>query len=510
MPEVDEHEMRARVDRILNRRPAVGLAVGVVRNGSLDFFHGHGVADIASNTPITEDTVFRVASITKTFTAIAVMQLWEQGLVDLDAPAADYLRAYRLIPAKLSFRPATLRHLMTHTAGVGEVAHPSGVFQPPEFGESVKLGRPVPSLAEYYRRGLRIVAEPGTRFIYNNHGPATVGQIVEDVSGQPLDRYLRENVFDPLGMANTDLVRSERVQSRLATGYTLRSSGPKAVTDFEMITAGAGGAYSTPADMARYVAGLLGGGANQHGSVLKPDTLATMFEPQYQPDPRIPGIGLAFFRVNAGGHRVVEHQGILSGFTSQIFVAPDDGVGVLAFTNGARGGMFWLPTETGSVLNHLIGVPDDAIRTDVPQHAEIWGDLCGWYQVAARLTDARARGMMGAGLEVFVRGGRLWIRFLTPVPVLYRGFPLHPDDDKDPYVFRADLSQFGWGTLRVVFSREPGTGTTAAYLEVSPMTVRKQPATTNPRLWATGALAAATTATVALRGRGRARQRRSS
>jgi CubicO group peptidase (beta-lactamase class C family) len=308
MSDVDEHAMRARVNGILNRRPAVGLAVGVVRNGSLDFFQAHGVADIASNTPITEDTVFRVASITKTFTAIAVMQLWEQGLVDLDAPTTDYLRAYRLIPVQPSCRPATPRHLLTHTAGVGEVAHASGVFQPPEFGESVKLGQPVPSLVEYYRRGLRIVAEPGTRFIYNNHGPATVGQIVEDVSGQPLDGYLRENVFEPLGMANTDLVRSERLQSRLATGYTLRSSCPKAVTDFEMITTGAGAAYSTPADMARYVGALLGGGANQHGSVLKPDTLATMFEPQYQPDPRIPGIGLAFFRVNAGGHRVVEHQ----------------------------------------------------------------------------------------------------------------------------------------------------------------------------------------------------------
>jgi CubicO group peptidase (beta-lactamase class C family) len=151
MPEVDEREMRARVDRILNRHPAVGLAVGVVRNGSLDFFHAHGVADIASNTPITEDTVFRVASITKTFTAIAVMQLCERGLVDLDAPATDYLRAYRLIPAKPTFRPATLRHLLTHTAGVGEVAHPSGVFRPPGSGESVKRGRPVPSLAEYQR-----------------------------------------------------------------------------------------------------------------------------------------------------------------------------------------------------------------------------------------------------------------------------------------------------------------------------------------------------------------------
>ncbi|HEY9379025.1 MAG TPA: serine hydrolase domain-containing protein, partial [Jiangellaceae bacterium] len=91
--------MRARVDGMLNRRPAVGLAVGVVRNGRLEYFHGHGVADIASGAPITKDTVFRIASITKTFTAIAVMQLWEQGLLDLDAPANDYLRAYPLVPA---------------------------------------------------------------------------------------------------------------------------------------------------------------------------------------------------------------------------------------------------------------------------------------------------------------------------------------------------------------------------------------------------------------------------
>ena len=89
MPEVDQLELRARIGRILNRRPAVGLAVGVVRNGGLEFFHGHGLADIASNTPVTGDTVFRIGSITKTFTAIAVMQLWEQGLVDLDAPAND-------------------------------------------------------------------------------------------------------------------------------------------------------------------------------------------------------------------------------------------------------------------------------------------------------------------------------------------------------------------------------------------------------------------------------------
>ncbi len=96
----DEIELSARVGEVLNRWPTAGLAVGLVRDGSLSWFHGHGVADAGSNRPVTEDMVFRIASITRTITAIAVMQPWEEGLVDLDAPADDYLRAYRLIPAK--------------------------------------------------------------------------------------------------------------------------------------------------------------------------------------------------------------------------------------------------------------------------------------------------------------------------------------------------------------------------------------------------------------------------
>src|SRR5207249_461358 len=135
------------------------------------------------------------------------------------------------------------------------------------------------------------------------------------------------------------------------------------------------GVYSTPKDMARYLAALLGGGANQHGSVLKPATLATMFEPQYRPDPRIPGNGLAFFRADLGGHLAVEHDGILPGFDSQIFLAPDDGVGVMAFANGARRAMHWLTPEAGGLLEMLLGVPGAVIRTDVPQRPEIWSDL---------------------------------------------------------------------------------------------------------------------------------------
>jgi CubicO group peptidase (beta-lactamase class C family) len=502
MPKVDELEMAAGVGGILNRRPAVGFAVGVIRDGRLEFFHGHGVANIASNTPVTEDTVFRIGSITKTFTAIAIMQLCEQGLIDLDTTANDYLRTFQLISAKTDWRPASVRHLLTHTAGIPEVLHPLDVIRP-LFGEIVKPGRPVPSLADYYQGSLPIRTEPGTRFTYTDHGFATLGQIIEDVSGQPFDGYLREHIFQPLGMADTDLVRSEPLRSRLATGYNLGSGGARAVTDYEVVTVGGGGAYSTTRDMARYIAALLGGGANEHGSVLMPTTLGRMFEPHYQTDPRVPGIGLAFDRGNTGGHRVIEHGGILPGFDSQLFIAPDDGVGVLAFTNGARRAMFWLPIEMGALLNGVLGVPDQSIRSDIPHRPELWADLCGWYQLSARLTDVRARMAAGAGAEVFVRGGRLMLRVLTPIPAVYSGFALHPDDENDPYAFRIDVSQFGLGTLRIVFTHEPGGGVMAVHLaEGKPLSAEKQPATTNPRRWAAGllgALAVATTATAVRR-----------
>jgi len=489
--ELDPLDLKAKVNAILNRWPAVGLALGVIRNGRLQSFHGHGLANIASNLPITEDTVFRIASITKTFTAIAVMQLWEQGLVDLDAPANDYLRAYKLVPARAGFRPATPRHLLTHTAGIREVLHLPGLLRMRDLGETVRLGQPVPPLSEYYRGGLRYDAEPGTRFMYTNHGFATLGQIVEEVSGMRLDRYFREHIFNPLGMANTDLVRSERVNAHLAIGYELRTNGAEPVTDYALIPLGAGGIFSTPKDMARYIAALLGGGTNEHGSVLKPATLATMFDPHYQPDPRLAGMGLAFFRADLGGHLAIEHDGILPGFDSQILLAPHDGIGVMAFANGAKRGMHWLTPEVGAVLKQLLGVPDAVIRTDIPQHPEIWGDLCGWYGFSTRMTDP-AKFVLGAGAEVFVRRGQLMFRYLSPVPALYRGFPMHPDDEKDPYVFRIAFPWFGIGTGRVVFSGVPGVGTTAVHLDFGPVSLsfQRQPATRNPRSWATGALGA--------------------
>ena len=470
---VSAYDLRTAVDEIRNRWPTVGLAFGIVHNGQLEAFHAEGLADIASATPITEDTVFRIGSLTKTFTAMAVMQLWEQGRIDLDAPASRYLRAFELVPAKPGFRPATVRHLLTHTAGIREMLRLTGLLQITRvLGEAIPTGRRVPGLAEYYRGGLRIDLDPGISWMYTNHGFATLGQIVEDVTGQPLDRHFREHIFEPLGMDSTDLVRSERLKSRLATGYELRAHGAQPV-DCELITVGAGGIYSSPRDIARYLAALLGGGAGEHGSVLKPETLALMYEAHYQPDPRVPGMGLAFFRADLGGHPAVEHSGIVPGFDSQIYLAPNDGVGVMAFANGAKQGMFWLVPEAARVLRRVLDVPEDTVRGDVPHHPEIWGELCGSYRFLAPRTDP-GKLAMGLGAQVLVRRGRLRFRVLSPIPALYRGSELHPDDPEDPYAFRTEFPLFGGGTCRAVFSRDPEGRVDGLHLDIAPMSFQRR------------------------------------
>jgi CubicO group peptidase (beta-lactamase class C family) len=499
MPEFDALDLQAKVAKVLDRWPSAGLAVGVIRDGSLEWFFGHGLADIKSKKSITEDTVFRIGSITKTFTAIAVMQLWEQGLIDLDAPANDYLRAFRLIPTKASFRPATVRHLLTHTAGVGYWRRLSDLLQP-GIGSGIRAGRSgVPPLADYYRRGLPVEIQPGTRWVYSNHGFAALGQLVADVSGQPLDRYLREHVFAPLGMQHTDLVRSERVRARLATGYVLRARGLKAVADREVPTPGGGGAYSTTADLARYVAALLRGGAGEHGSVLKPDTLASMFRPHFRPDPRVPGMGLGFEPGEEGGQATVGKTGVVSGFLSAMLLAPDAGVGVVVLSNTG-----WLPGRgapeplAAALLRRLLGLPDQVVRADIPPRPEGWSELCGWYGPdPGPITNLSARALMGVGVEVRVRGGRLLLQPLTPIPALRHGLGLYPDDPDDPWVFRVEFPDYGKSS-RVVFSRGPEGRGAPMRLVLDVMSFHKRPEVRNPRRWVNGALAAGA-ATLAIR-----------
>jgi len=488
---LDDIQVSATVAKVLDRWPSVGLAVGIVRGDSLAWFRGCGLADTAARTPITEDTVFRIGSITKTFTAIAVMQLWEQGLVDLDAPANDFLRAFRLVPVKAGLRPPTVRHLLTHTAGLGYWRRLSDLLRP-GVGSGVRARRAgAPPLARYYRRGLPVEVEPGTKWTYSNHGFATLGQIVEDVSGQPLDRHLRERIFEPLGMEQTDLIRSERVRPQLATGYSLNSHGLRPVEDREVLAVGGGAAYSTTADLASYVKALLGGGAGGHASVLQPETLAVMFDSHFPPDPRVPGMGLGFLRGDENGHRTVGHDGIVSGFLSQLTIAPEDGIGVVVLGNtGALDGR-GAPAPLGNaLLRLLLSLPDTALRTDLLPRPETWNEVCGWYGPdPGPVTNLFIRAFMGAGAEVKVDGGHLVLKPLIPIPALRRGWRLYPDDAHDPNVFRVDFSELGKGTLRVVFSGGSGSGARAQRMFLDVMSFRKRPDIRNPRRRAAVALA---------------------
>jgi CubicO group peptidase (beta-lactamase class C family) len=491
---INELDLKLKVAEVLDRRPSAGLAVVLVRDGSVEWFLGHGVADAESKEPITEDTVFRIGSITKTFTAIAVMQLCEQGLVDLDAPANDYLRAFRLISAKPSFRP-TVRHLLTHTAGIGYWRRLTDLLQP-SLGAGDRAGRlGAQPLNEYYRRGLPVEVEPGTKWAYSNHGFAALGQIVEDVSGQPLEEYLRERIFEPLGMDHTDLVRSGRVRSRLATGYVLGSHGLKPVADREVPTPGGGGIYSAAGDVARYVAALQRMYAGQHGLLLKPETLASMFRPHFRLDPRLPGMGLAFELGEETGHKTVGKTGIVSGFHSAMVLAPEDRVGVVILSNtGGLDGRNATAGLAGALLRRRLGLPDQAIRTDIPARPEAWSEICGWYGPApGPVTNLFTRALMGAGAEVAVRHGQLMLKPLHPVPAIRRGMRLYPDDRDDPWAFRVEMPEYGIN-LRVVFSHGAEQGRTVTRLLTDTFSFQKRPDARNPRRLVGGTLLAGATA----------------
>jgi hypothetical protein len=196
----------------------------------------------------------------------------------------------------------------------------------------------------------------------------------------------------------------------------------------------------------------------------------------------------------------VSHDGIWNGFRTDMVLAPAEGIGVLAFANTGGFDPRGAPVPVANaLLRSLLDLPEDAVRTDVPEHPEIWSDLCGWYAFGPGvLTDPQPRMLLGAGLEVVVRRGQLTIRGQMPIPAVHRGLRLHPDGD-DPYAFRIDLSALGPGTSPVVFSRKPDGEVTALHLGLTPMSFQKRPDVRNPRLWVNGALAVGATALAARR-----------
>ena len=194
--------------------------------------------------------------------------------------------------------------------------------------------------------------------------------------------------------------------------------------------------------------------------MLRPESVATMFQPHFQPDPRVPGMGLAFELGEEGGQRTVSKTGIVSGFHSAMALAPDKGIGVVAFSNtGGLDGRNATEPLAATLLRRLLGLPANVLRTDIPPRPETWSEICGWYSpTPGPVTNLFPRALMGAGAEVIVEGGHLTLKPLTPIPAMRHGFRLYPDDPDDPWVFRSPLPRFRDRPPRGVRPRTQGGG----------------------------------------------------
>lgn len=435
----------------MNEHTLPGLAVGVVHEGKLVYAKGFGLSDAKEQTPVTPDTVFRIGSISKTFTAIGLMQLWEQGKFQLDDPVNDYLKAYQVRHTDPQAPPVTFRHLLTHTSGIGEFRTITDLARfRTIFALGAREGAPVPTLKEYYRGRLTPDVHPGAKWAYANHGFATLGQLVEDISGEPFEEYMIEQVFEPLGMLHTDYLRSERVRDQLAVGYQLKKGRLVPVDYMEIAVRPAGSIFSSVNEMAKYVAALMNDGKNEHGAVLKPETLQMMMESQFQIDKRLTAMGLAFWLENFDGHRIAWHGGGWPGFTSSMLVAPDDGLGIVVFTNATSLALYGIAE---SLQRRLLDVPDPLSQLPRPgilESPHLWPELCGFYgPKKGFMTNARIWMMFGGEVEVFVKDNHLALRSL--VGPLRTGVRLYPVDAADPLAFQAVYEKL---PIPVVFTRD--------------------------------------------------------
>jgi CubicO group peptidase (beta-lactamase class C family) len=239
-----------RLDELFRARAAelgtTGAAVAIVLEGEVLYVRGLGVRNLEKHVPVDADTIFRVGSVSKTITALAVMRLRDQGKLALDAPAATYLPALRAVAGPTTDSPPlTVRQLLSMTSGLG---------YDDQWG-AVTFGYSDAELARFLEQGLTFGAAPGERYQYSNLGYALLGKIIEHASGKAFSDYVATDVFGPLGMTSSGYVTGALPVERLATGYY--RDGERLVTEpvpSDGVFAPAGGVYTSIRDLARYAA----------------------------------------------------------------------------------------------------------------------------------------------------------------------------------------------------------------------------------------------------------------
>jgi CubicO group peptidase (beta-lactamase class C family) len=306
----------------LERDDIAGAVVAVVKDDKVLFAKGYGYADLAKKKPVSPDsTLFRPGSISKLFTWTSVMQLVEQGKLDLDRDVNDYLDFK--IPATYP-QPITLRQIMTHTAGFGETG--KDLF--------IKDTKDLQPLRTYLVSHMpNRIFQPGTVPAYSNYATTLAGYIVERVSGEPFNDYVKDNIFTPLGMTRTTFVQPlpEDLKPLMSEGYRTASGGAKS---FEVVQAWPAGSVSTAAiDMTHFMIAHLQNGEFNGNRILRPETAQMMHSRQFAPHPAMNGMALGFYEETRNGHRIIGHGGDTVYFHSDLHLMPNDGVGFFVSYN---------------------------------------------------------------------------------------------------------------------------------------------------------------------------------
>lgn len=300
-----------------------GLSIALVDGSNVVWSCGFGTADPDAGLPASAETLYRVGSVSKLFTDIAVMQLVERGQLDLDQPVRNYLPEFR--PDNPFGKEITLRQLMSHR---------SGLVREPPVGHYFDASSPTLAATVASLNGTTLVYEPETRVKYSNAAIAVVGYVLEELSGRPFAEYLEDAVLDPIGMEDSAFVPRERTARRLAKAVMWSYDGRSfPAPTFELGMAPAGSMYSTVLDLCDFMGMLLRRGAGTVGPVLRPESLGEMFTPQFAEEGATRGFGLGFQVGQIDGHLSLGHGGAIYGFATSLKVLPEAGLGVVAIAN---------------------------------------------------------------------------------------------------------------------------------------------------------------------------------
>jgi CubicO group peptidase (beta-lactamase class C family)/D-alanyl-D-alanine dipeptidase len=347
------------------------LSIALVDDQEIVWARGFGWADPVDSVPATAGTVYRVGSVSKLFTDLAIMQLVERGELDLDVPVSEYLPDFS--PDGYDQAP-TLRQLASHRSGLVREPPVGHYFDDTE----PSLAATVRSLNETAR-----VYDPESRTKYSNAGIAVVGYVLEETSGVPFAEYLDQAVLGPLGMDRSSFAPEPEIVGDLAHatmwGYDGRTF--EAPT-FELGMAPAGSMYSPVTDLGKFLSAVFAGGQAERGQVVSEETLGEMLTPQFAPPGAENGYGLGFGIGTLDGHRYAGHGGAIYGFATQLAFLPDLELGAVAVTT-----MDVANTVTDRVTDHALrlmiaardGEPLPDARTTEPVPLELARRLPGRY-----------------------------------------------------------------------------------------------------------------------------------